>query len=249
MRLLRTISLVVVLMTISYAPAGAQEHDPELSLSMRRDFGYRAGDRIQGKFTLEAFGPTDLISVEFLLDGEPIGEVGERPFRFSFSTSQFSLGRHTLMARGTTSAGRALHSPERSFEFVSAEESYKSAAGLAIPLIIVVAILTILGTVVPGLLSGRRGAFRVGVYGASGGAICPRCELPYSRHFFAPNFFGRKLERCPHCGKWAWVSRATTDHLRAAEARMLESDTDAFANEEGESQRLRRMIDDSKFLD
>ncbi len=249
LRGLATLSIVLALLGVLHAPVEAQDEESELILSMRRDFGFRAGDRIQGSFTLEAFGPDDLESVEFLLDGEPIGEAHAPPFRFSFSTSQFSLGSHTLMATGSTSGGDLLRSPEHSFEFVSADESWKSAAGIAVPLLITVAVFAILGAVVPGIIGGWRRVFRLGTYGPSGGAICPRCALPYSRHFFALQVLGRKLERCPHCGKWALVPRAATPDLRAAEARVLEGESAAFGNDEAEALRLQRMIEDSKYLD
>ncbi|MEK6221558.1 MAG: hypothetical protein N2D54_04870 [Chloroflexota bacterium] len=37
-------------------------------------------------------------------------------------------------------------------------------------------------------------SFHLGIYSAAGGAVCPRCQLPYSRHLLSPNLLVGKLE-------------------------------------------------------
>src|SRR3990172_9613338 len=119
--------LAVLALASAATPTWGQAQE-ELSLAIRRDFGFRSGDRIQGRFTLEASGPADLARVEFLLDQATIGAAESAPFRFSLSTGDFALGLHSLQAVGTTSSGMSVCSPERSFKFVSAEEGWAAGA-------------------------------------------------------------------------------------------------------------------------
>ena len=69
-----------------------------------------------------------------------------------------------------------------------------------------------------------------------------------SRHFLAPNLGSKKLERCPHCGKWSRVSRASAGELAEAEARLLGEDSPEVTPE-GQAEALRRQVDDSRFVD
>src|SRR3989304_2434638 len=92
--------LAVLAVAPAATPTGGQAQE-ELSLAIRRDFGFRSGDRIQGRFNLEASGPADLARVEFLLDQAAIGAAMSAPFRFSFSTGDFALRPHPLQAGGT----------------------------------------------------------------------------------------------------------------------------------------------------
>ena len=80
----------------------------------------------------------------------------------------------------------------------------------------------------------------------AGGAICPRCTFPYTRHMFAPNMLVGKLERCPHCGKWAIVPQANAAALQAAEERLAAEGEDQIETV-SEEEKLRRMIEDSRF--
>jgi len=72
--------------------------------------------------------------------------------------------------------------------------------------------------------------------------------MPYSRHFFSPNMLLGKLERCPHCGKWAIVRAAYGTELREAEQRFrADQEQGNIQVEEDEAGRLKRMLDDSRF--
>ena len=107
-----------------------QLQEDELQLSLRRNFGYRAGSTIQGSFTASVRGASDLVQVTYVIDGETMAVVSEPPFDYSFSTSEYPLGRHELWVVGTTEAGRELRSAPRSFEFVSASDSWRAAGRL-----------------------------------------------------------------------------------------------------------------------
>jgi hypothetical protein len=147
--------LALLASLLAVMPASGQAQD-ELTLAIRRDFGYRAGDRIQGRFTLEAAGPVSLVHVEFLLDQAVMGTADAAPFRFSFSTSEYSLGFHTLQALGTLENGDSLSSTVRELQFVSAAESWKAGAELAVPLGLGIAGVIALGVLLPGVFGLRR---------------------------------------------------------------------------------------------
>jgi hypothetical protein len=147
--------LALLASLLAVVPAGGQVRD-ELTLAVRRDFGYRAGDRIQGRFTLEAAGPADLVRVEFRLDQTVMGTAEAAPFRFSFSTSDYALGPHALQAVGTLEGGDNLSSVVRELQFVSAAESWKAGAQLAVPLGLGIAGVIALGVLLPGVFGLRR---------------------------------------------------------------------------------------------
>jgi len=96
------------------------------------------------------------------------------------------------------------------------------------------------------LLLGRKKKHTPGVYSMAGGAICPRCTFPYSRNMLSPNLVIGKLARCPHCGKWAIVSRASAKALQAAEARFA-AESQGTIETISEEEKIRQMIDDSRF--
>lgn len=245
------ITLIVLLALVSTVPAFAQDVDDRLNVNLRRNFGYKAGGRIQGRFTVTADGPQDLERVVYLLDGEIFAEVSESPFRFSFSTSDYPIGTHTLSAVGTTASGSEIMATEIALEFISAEDSWQKATNIAVPLIIGVIVLTGLGVLLPALMGRRSGSFKLGNYGPAGGAVCPRCGFPYRRHFLSPNLMVGKLERCPHCDKWAIAPRASHAALVEAEARyradaeigLLEQDP------EGSKAQAQHKLDDTRYLD
>ena len=239
--------LLILMLVLAALPAGAQESEASLQLTVRRDFGFGMGNRVQGSFTLQVTGPDDLVQVEFLIDEQVVGVDIEPPFRFSFSTSNYQLGDHRISAVGFTTTGEEFRSAVRTLVFVSAEEGWRVAVGIAVP-IVVGTIVLILAASLGTILMGRpRGAPRVGEYGVAGGAICPRCELPYRRHFWSPNMLVGKLERCPHCGKWAVVRQATAAELAAAEARWVADATCGTLELENEADRLQRLIEESRY--
>lgn len=240
--------LLVFMITI---PAYAQDGDDRLKIKLRRDFGYSGGGQIQGRFTISADGPLDLERVRYLLDGDTFAEVSESPFKFSFSTSDYAMGAHTLSAVGTTASGAEVLAEAIRVEFISAEESWQQAANIAIPLIVGIVVLTVLGTILLTLMGRRSGGFKLGNYGTAGGAVCKRCGFPYPRHFISPNLLVGKLERCPHCDKWGIVSRASRTALEEAEARFrADAEMGLLEQEpEGSEAQVQRKLDETRYLD
>ncbi len=70
-----------------------------------------------------------------------------------------------------------------------------------------------------------------------------------SRRLLAPNLgVGKKLERCPDCGSWWRVPRASAEGLAAAQARLLGEPSRDVSPEE-QAKGLGRQVDDSRFID
>ncbi|MEK6256738.1 MAG: hypothetical protein N2C13_05405 [Chloroflexota bacterium] len=113
-----------------------------------------------------------------------------------------------------------------------------------------VVLVVIFRFIVPVLRKSDGSGFEPGKYSMAGGAVCPRCALPYSRKTLSPNLVLGKLERCPHCGKIAIVGRASAADLQAAEARLTSpSQDDVPQGEESRPDSLRQQLEDSRFED
>ena len=242
------LTVLLSLILVFPALAFAQEEDESFILRINRDFGYGGGSQIQGRFSMRASGPDDLERVEFFIDGEIVNEDGEAPFRFNFSTDDYSPGVHKLSALGYTRSGGVLSSVTFTYEFLSAEDARSATLKLVVPLLAIVGVVSLVAIIGPALLGKRKGAFRMGEYGVAGGAVCPRCTFPYSRHMLSPNLILGKLERCPHCGKWAIVARANPSDLEAAEVRLqLDHEQGRRPLDREDDQDLKRMLEESRY--
>jgi hypothetical protein len=243
----RLLPIIFLLLLISSFPVAAQEAEETLVLGFTRDFGFAAGGKIQGTFSLKVREPEDLIRVEFLIDDEVVHDDQEAPFRFQFNTAAFSTGTHTLSAVGYKVDGSVLHSNTYTRDFISGEDAWSSVGDILVPLLIGIGAVTVLAVLGPVLL-GRKKKFRPGEYGMAGGAVCRKCSMPFSRNVLSPNLMVGKLERCPHCGKWAIVPRASKAELEAAEARLTQEGPGTL-QAPSEEERLRSLIDDTRFDD
>lgn len=246
--LLLITALIALLLPIA---AQAQEDLPGLTLKLRRDFGYGgfSGD-IQGAFTLRAEGPDDLVEVRFYIDDEWIGTDTEAGFAIQFNTGNFEPGVHTLSAVGLRADGSEVRSQAMAREFLSGDQAMKSVTTIVLPMLGVILLLTLAGSLLP-MLTGRGSKQRpIGQYGLAGGAVCPRCELPYSRQLLGLNLGLGKLGRCPHCGKWAVVRRANRGALVEAEERLrVDLAGGQVEAKPDEEESLRRALEDSRFDD
>lgn len=234
-------------------PAFAQE-GPELQLRISKNFGYAAGGEMQGTFSLRATGPDTLERVVFTLDGEPMGEVGEAPFNFSFNTDNHAMGEHTLAATGYTRDGRTLQSNEIRREFVTAEQGWQSGLRILGPILALVLAVTLITTFLP-LIGGKKrldtppGEERQ--YGFAGGAICPRCQRPFPLRVLSINVSPfHRLDRCPYCGKWSVLRPRPLQELRAAErAELTRQKAEIPAPEESEEEKLLKELERSRYDD
>lgn len=225
-------------------PLSVHAQEPELTLSLRRDWGYGGfGGDIQGTFTFRVEGPDDLVSVDFFIDEQRVGTATEPPWRYQFQTDNYDLGVHKLYAVGHTASGEELNSNVLTREFVSARQGWQTALKIVVPIVG----LSLLFGLVSFIIDRRRGKTR-GSYGLSGGAVCPKCGYPFARHGWAPNLGLSKYDRCPHCGKWSMVRRASAAELAAAERLYFgeEEETGAVPDTANEDD-LRKRLDDSRF--
>lgn len=243
--------LTLLLIFSSVFPASAQE-DGKLQLTLRRNFGYAGGGDIQGAFTIRATGPADLQRVVFFIDEVQIGEATQAPFELRFHTDSYSLGQHTLTAVGSTASGLEIPSDIITIGFVSASEGWQAGMRIALPLLGIVLALLVLSFVVSVITGGKLKNLPPGTprnYGAAGGAICPRCGRPFARHVISMNMLVGKLERCPYCGKWSILAAQPPELLRAAEAAEMEGQNAELITTEGEAERLKKELDESRFLE
>ena len=244
----QTTKLLLILLVSALlitSPALAQDQPEELLISFTRNFGYGGFGKIQGTFTLKVQNPEGFTKVEYLLDGEVVNTTTESPFKYQFNTSSFPVGIHTISAIGYLADGSTVLAPEISREFISSSDAWSNTGSMIIPILAAVAVVTVLGAAIP-MLMGRKKVHKPGVYGAAGGAICRKCGMPFSRNFLSPNLLVGKLERCPHCGKLDIVPAASAAALQEAEER-LAADGETEIKDISEEEKLRRMIDDSRY--
>jgi len=236
--------LAFFLMGLPISVAAQAEVDV-LVVSLNRDFGFAAGGKIQGSFSLKIRSPNDLVRVEFMIDDEVVYTASEPPFQYKFNTANFPVGEHKFAAIGYRADGTQLYSSEFSREFIAAEQAWENVGKLIVPLFLIVSGVALLGALGSAFL-GRKKDFTPGKYGLAGGVVCPRCQFPYSRNFLAPNLLVGKLLRCPHCGKWAILPRALHAALEAAEARYLAEEVGEI-DVSDDGAKYREQLDDSRY--
>ncbi len=245
--------LIFFVLAITAMPVFAQSQD-DLRLGITRTFGYSSGDQIRGTFTLSVTGSTGIKSVQFLIDGNALGSVSSAPFSLTFQTTSYANGYHDITAVVATSDGRSVTLPARRFEFATSDQETSSVGRILIPILGVVVLVVVIGVGAQLLffknkfVSMAPGTARN--YGYRGGTICPRCHRPYSIHFWAVNLLFYRVDRCDFCGKWALIHSYSMNDLRAAEQNEVTSaSTSTAPAAKSEEEKLREMIDKSKFTD
>ena len=242
--LLLSLSLLLILTT---GLVSAQQEAEVLRLGLTRNFGYGGLGKIQGNFTLKIVDPpADLAEVRFYLDDELMEEISEPPFQYKFSTGEYEDGEHQMSAQGVLADGRLMSSNTITKTFLSSEQAWGETQDTIFPLLLGVGALSLIGIGAPMLL-GRKKEHVPGKYGPAGGAVCPRCELPFARPFLSPNMAVGKLVRCPHCGNISILPRAGSSRLLEAEKRFAgESSSQTESSGQDDIQKL---IEDSRFVD
>ncbi len=221
----------------------------ELILKMSRDWGYGGfNNDIQGLFSMKVTGPADLARVEYYVDSTKIGEVTQAPFNLQFSTDDHPLGIHQLYAVGYSSSGQEYRSNVITVEFVPEQDVLK----FLLPVLGVIVVAILLSTLVPLLTSrGKRLNLPLGTerhYGLRGGAICPKCQRPFTLPFFSANLGFSKLAACPFCGRFGLVRVESSVRLRQAEkAELAKAQPDQPVSGETEDEKLKKDLDNSKY--
>jgi len=227
--------------------------DEDFRVYIRKDFGYNMGSTIQGRFTVRLVGEGDVDRVTFYLDDEILAVVDSEPFHYSFSTDTFAPGTHRIFAEVQLKDGSTQTTSEVNYHFLSSKEANQQTTklllwlgGAIIGTMLVVGLIQMLLTrkisrIQPTPVTPR-------TYGMFGGAICPRCGRPFSRHIWGINLVVGKLDRCEHCGKWFMTTRATPEALRAAEeAELSEVSPDEVISSAPSDQK--DILDETKYFD
>jgi hypothetical protein len=223
------------------------------TLNVHRNIGYSSGAQIRGSFNMAVVGGSNIQSVTFLIDGQPMQQVTAAPFSINFDTGQYSFGWHDLSASVQTTDGQMVVTPVRRFEFATSQQEADSVKSIVVPLIggVAVIVLIILGGQVLFLRNKPRADLPLGAprqYGIAGGAVCPRCHRPFPLSFMALNLGLGKFARCVFCGKWSLVRPLRMDQLRAAEAAELaEAQPGQPMAEKSESEKMKDLLDDSRY--
>lgn len=241
-------------LSLAASPASAQEEG--LSIRLSKVIGYASfgASEVQGSMKLDVSGPANLQRVAFFIDGQPLGEATQAPFRVNFNTANYPMGPHTLTAVGYTADGRELHSKPFTTKFVTAQQGLQAGLKFALPLLIIVFGVAVLSMILP-MVTGRGRKLETPPgeerkYGSSGGTICPRCRRPFPLHFYTLHLGPAKLERCPYCGRMGLVTRRSLSDLRAAERAELEmAGTGATISTETEEEKLRKELEESRYRD
>jgi hypothetical protein len=145
MRKTQVFFTAILLMICSNTITLAQ--DESLQLSVIRTWGYAGfNNDINGHFSFSVRGPENLQRVQYLLDGDVVLEVNERPFRFKLNTNDYENGVHTLKAVGILSDGTRISSKDFTREFVP-PVSVHLLKGLGLILIIPLVIIGIIDIV------------------------------------------------------------------------------------------------------
>ncbi len=220
---------------------------PGLTLRLSKDWGYGGlGGDIQGTFSFHVEGPEDLVAVEFYIDDSLVGRVEQPPWKLRFVTDDYPLGQHTLYAIGYTAKGAVLKSNVLVRTFVPASEAWSFVIKIGVPILLLAFGIPALLYVIdrkrhPQKYSGYGGAF--------GGAICPHCGCPFPRHWWGLNFGSKKFDRCPHCGRWSLVGRASEDALaRAAIDCGLEPPPEMETEADTGAQDLEKRLEESRYF-
>ncbi len=225
----------------------AFQESPALRLGLTRNFGYGGMGEIQGDFTLKVVDPpANLAEVSFYMDGELMEAVAQEPFRVKFHTSNYEDGEHHMSATGILEDGSVLESNTITKDFLSSDQAWSKTQRIILPLLIGIGALSLIGIGAP-MLFGRKKEYIPGKYGPAGGAVCPRCSLPFSRPYLSPNLLVGKLVRCPHCGKISILPMASTQSLKEAEKRYV-GEGSPHITSDGEDD-IKKMIDESRFED
>jgi hypothetical protein len=246
---------VVLSILLLFHSNGTNPQEDQLQIRLYKNWGYSSGTgKIQGTFTIISDGTDDVSRVIFYIDDQVLGEVNEEPFDFQFKTDPFPLGPHRLYAIGYTDEGNELTSNILQVDFVSSDEGWQAAMNIILPIVVLILGAVTLAFLVPFVFArGKKEQLAPGAprnYGYYGGAICPKCNRPFSRHIYGLNLGPHKFDRCPYCGKWSLVKRASREELEIAEAaEIIAAQEGIFVPGTSEEEELRREIEDSRFED
>lgn len=244
-----TLSLVILFGFAAQRPAAAQETAETLTISLSRDFGTSIANRISGTFSIRVSNPPEAITrVVFQLNGETIGEDTAVPFRLQFRTTNYEPGPTAITAIGYAADGSEVAFGTINRTFMSSSESGRTTAWIIIPILV----LAIGGRLLANWIANRNNSGKPAATGMLGGAICTNCGRPFAFHVWSINLAVWRIDRCPHCGNWVRVTRASDAALREAAAVWEDTDETAVSPSadtptSDTPEDIQRRLDDSRF--
>lgn len=255
-RLAEKISLLLLTLGLAAGLAVPALAQGNFGFTVRKQSGFNNGSQIRGVFSIQTYNnPPDLVSVTYLLDGQPLGTATAAPFKITFDTRSYAEGWHELGAIGRTSAGEVISAPAQRFRFVSTAEQNRFMLEVIVPIFGGIALVFLLVVGIQMLASRHTGGkvLPLGAprsYGLKGGAICPRCKRPFGLHVWSLNLVTGCLDRCDHCGRVGFFRRASREELAAAErAEVMAAQPVEPVHELSEEEKLKHQIEDSKYMD
>jgi hypothetical protein len=236
---------------ISTSTAYAQEN--AYNVSVRKDFGYSWANDIQGRFSISLVGDeANVDQVTFYIDDEILSTVRTSPFRYQFTTDDFSAGAHQLYAEVQLRDGSSQLTPALIYDFLDRkaanQQLVKVLVGIGGAMLAVFGIVALVQTL---FMKGRKkSTHTLGTprsYGLLGGTICPKCGKPFPRHIWGMNLMVGRLDRCENCGKWVMTMRATPEALRLAEEAELDQ-VNLDETETPHQHKVREDLDETKYF-
>ncbi|MDD2521864.1 MAG: hypothetical protein PHW11_03450 [Anaerolineaceae bacterium] len=232
--------LLVFCMVFAFSDAQAQDGS-DLTLRLRRDWGYGSGADIQGNMTIYIDGDLSAAQrVVYYIDDAVMAELSEEPFRFSFTTDDYQPGVHQMRAEVSLADGTIIPVGPIVYNFLSAGESGQITSTL----IGIIVVITLAGMGISWFISSRQKGGSTTGGGMHGLAVCNRCGKTFSRSFLGLNIVVGKFERCPHCGKWQITRRASPLEIEMAENQNRPEETPEVTPKPEKDD-----LDDSRFVD
>ena len=224
------------------------------SIVVSKTMGFNNGSQIRGSFRAELVGASeDVRRVSFQIDGQVFAELSAPPFRAAFKTSDYAVGRHSMNATVEMQDGRVLQTPEKHFDFVSAQAESEFMRNILVPLLggVFLLMLVGLGTQFLGSRRNPNRSLPLGAprhYGIKGGGICPRCHRPFGLHWWSVNLISGVYDRCDFCGRWGFIRPASAAELASAEAaEAAEAQAQDAPREKSEEEKLKDLLDNSRY--
>ncbi len=140
----RSILLIIVCVFLSlFVIVGSVAAAPSLRLDFYKDNGYGMGEDMQGQWTINTVVSSDVIRVEFYLDGQLQKNATSAPFSWSFNTADYNQSKHTFTVIAIDSTGATTES-ERQANFVGFPVSFVVVIiGIIVAVTVVVLVVSV----------------------------------------------------------------------------------------------------------
>lgn len=220
---MQAFSILLALLVCSLLVAQVWAH-PTVGLSINKIEGYNLGSDINGQFTVDAKVSSDVVRVEFYLNGTLQQTDTSSPFSWTFNTNNYPLGQANITAVAYDSTG------QQATAVLS--QNFVKTPTWSIILPILVAVFSVIGVISYVWYVRRNSKSKL--------VKCPNCGYVYTPASISLVHIGpSKLRKCPKCGKMFFGENL--------EKTSKEEETPPASDTLTEDERLRRDIDESKY--